>query len=409
MQIEDREFILHTSEIVACLTRCQNTKELLEEVHTIVRKITYAENFCVVLLGDDGYLRFPYVADSETRMDLQSLDHLTIDDIHSNLIFYALTSNIHCNYSKEMIQHLEAESLVKVESKMPEQWLSFPLVADESSLGAIILQTYDKNITYSDHDIELLIMISHVISNALNVFSFQEQLFHANTSLKAYQTNLEKLIEVKTETLEQKTLNLELEVAERKKLQSELELNVLDLEQEIIKNRELSNKLEHQATHDYLTDLANRLYLNEYLTRCGAKMDRGTYTLYLLFIDLDGFKQINDNHSHEAGDAVLIEVSNRLTKLMRGYDLVARIGGDEFVVVLELVDDHELVENIGKRIITEISRDYIVDDKILSIGASIGVASAETKEQLDMVILNADHAMYTAKSEGKGRVCWHHD
>ncbi|MDC2890420.1 GAF domain-containing protein [Psychrosphaera algicola] len=114
-----------------------------------------------------------------------------------------------CNYSKEMIEHLQAESLVKVESKIPEQWLSFPLVADEHSLGAIILQTYDPDITYSDHDIELLVMISHVISNSLNVFSYQEQLFYANKSLKAYQSNLENLIEIKTETLEQKTLNLE--------------------------------------------------------------------------------------------------------------------------------------------------------------------------------------------------------
>ncbi|MDO6719592.1 sensor domain-containing diguanylate cyclase [Psychrosphaera sp. 1_MG-2023] len=409
MHIDDREFILHTSEIVACLTKCQNTKELLERVHAILRKITYAENFCVVLLGDDGYLRFPYVADTENRVDLQSLDHLTVDDIHSNLIFYALTSNIVCNYSKEMIEHLQAESLVKVESKIPEQWLSFPLVADEHSLGAIILQTYDPDITYSDHDIELLVMISHVISNSLNVFSYQEQLFYANKSLKAYQSNLENLIEIKTETLEQKTLNLEMEVTERKKLQKELELNVLDLEQEIIKNKELGNKLEHQATHDYLTDLANRQYLNGYLARCGAKMARGKFTIYLLFIDLDGFKHINDNYGHAAGDAVLIEVSNRLTKLMRGYDIVARIGGDEFVVVLELVDSDELVENIGERIITEISRDYMFEDQKLTIGASIGVARAETKEQLDMVILNADHAMYAAKSEGKGRVCWHRE
>lgn len=407
MHINEHELLLRTGEIVACLTKCKNTRELVEEIHNIISKIIYAENFCVVLLGDDGYLRFPYVVDTYSDENQESLEGLTIDDIHSNLIFYALTSNLVCNYSREMIETLQQESLVILDSRLPEQWVSIPLSVDDKSLGAVILQSYDPQHQYNDNDIELMVIISHVLSNALSVFSFQEQLHYANQSLTAYQGKLESLIEARTASLEKKKNMLQLEVTQRKLLQKELEQKVLQLETESMKNRELQERLEHQAAHDFLTGLANRQQLQEYLVRCRSKIERGNYAVYLLFIDLDGFKAVNDTYGHEMGDKILISVSQRLTQLMRGHDLIARIGGDEFVVVLEQIDHPSQVEDIAMRVIAELSREYEFDDQTVSIGCSIGVANAQSTDGLDKVILNADQAMYVAKAKGKGTLSWH--
>lgn len=407
MQIDHRKLMYKTGEIVACLTKCRNTHDLVQELHRIIADIVNVENFCIVLLREDGTLHFPFISG---KVDLDSTVNMadkTIEDIQSTLTFYALTSNMVCNYSKEMIDNLQRESLVELHSDTPQQWISIPLSVDDESLGAIIVQTFDTQTTYSDEDVELLVIISHVLSNALSAFNYQEQLYYANSSLKAYQTKLEELIEARTASLEQKTKSLELEVTQRKLLQKELEQKLLLLENEMMVNQELRVELAHQASHDFLTGLSNRQDLHAYLARCRSKMARSELLIHVLFIDLDGFKQVNDNYSHEVGDSVLVSVGARLEELMRKHDFIARIGGDEFVVVLESIKERELVDIIAQRIIDKISEPYLVDDNVVTIGASIGVAQAQTPEALDQVVLDADHAMYNAKSCGKGVVSWH--
>lgn len=407
MQCHDRDLAIRTGKIVACLTKCQNTAELLEEVHEIISDIVYVDNFCVVLLDEDGTVRFPYVVDSENYIDTNSLVNLTIDDIQSSLFFYALTSNVVCNYSHDLIENLRLESLVKLDYKTPEQWISVPLTVDEKSLGALIVQSYTPSQTYTDSDVELLVTIGHVLSNALNIFSSQQQLNYANTSLKAYQYKLESLIDVRTKSLEHKTKTLELEVTQRKLLQKELEQKVLELESVIDKNNLLKERLEHQAGHDFLTGLANRQQLNQHLNRYASKMSRKPFSLYMLFIDLDGFKNVNDTLGHPMGDQVLIAVSQRLIKLMRSHDLIARIGGDEFVIAIEDVEADKVVTEIGERIINELSREFEIDNKKVSIGASVGIAKGSTAKELEELILHADQAMYIAKANGKGRINWY--
>ena len=293
MHVNDRTLVKQISRIVSCLTKKTDIRSMMEEIHSVISEILYAENFYVVLSNDGGALHFPYFVDSKDDFSEETLNALSLEDIQSSLTYFALTSTMECNFTRKDIDNLQRENLINVVGTLPEQWMSFPLVVDEYSLGAFIIQSYRDPNEYSEHDVELLKGISHVVSSAITVFQSQEDLAYANMSLKAYQTKLETLIKVRTEIIEQKKKDLEEEVAQRKELQEELELKVSQLESQITKNQELQRQLEHQATHDHLTGLANRHELNNVINRLAAKMQRALRHVYLLFIDLDGFKAVN--------------------------------------------------------------------------------------------------------------------
>ena len=124
--------------------------------------------------------------------------------------------------------------------------------------------------------------------------------------------------------------------------------------------------------------------------------------LALVFLDLDGFKQINDVHGHDAGDALLIEVAARLRKHLRSSDLIARLGGDEFLVVLEDIQDLTPVETVSRKLLSEIARPLHLAGAGLQVTASIGI-SVLPDDAVDASALmkHADTAMYAAKEAGK--------
>jgi diguanylate cyclase (GGDEF)-like protein len=121
-----------------------------------------------------------------------------------------------------------------------------------------------------------------------------------------------------------------------------------------------------------------------------------------VFIDLDGFKQVNDAHGHDAGDALLIEVAARLRKHLRSSDLIARLGGDEFLVVLEDIQDLVPVEAVSRKLLSELARPFALATGEVQVTASIGV-SALPDDAIDAGALmkHADTAMYAAKQAGK--------
>ncbi len=135
-----------------------------------------------------------------------------------------------------------------------------------------------------------------------------------------------------------------------------------------------------------------------------ARARRAKTMAALLFVDLDDFKPINDTLGHKAGDEVLRQIAKRLTSRLREIDTVARIGGDEFTVVLADVAEKEAVSKMAKKLIGALSEPFSIDGKKVSLGASIGVAlyprHAETPEDL---LIQADNAMYAAKENGKGQ------
>jgi diguanylate cyclase (GGDEF)-like protein len=168
--------------------------------------------------------------------------------------------------------------------------------------------------------------------------------------------------------------------------------------------RRLHEELERQATHDALTRLPNRALLFDRITHALQVRRRTGRELAVLFIDLDGFKRVNDVHGHQAGDELLITVAQRLCGVVREADTVSRLGGDEFVVLCEDLDDGRRQVVIAERIIAELERSIVLaSGETANVSASIGIAHAEDADSASDLIVRADRAMYAAKQAGRGR------
>ena len=171
---------------------------------------------------------------------------------------------------------------------------------------------------------------------------------------------------------------------------------------------EHKNALAHTAKHDVLTGLPNRFMFNEIIEKSMAYALRNNRLLTLLFIDLDGFKQINDHYGHDIGDCLLIALSQRFNKTIRAEDIVARLGGDEFVVALTDIDRKEDAGFFVERLLKELAHEVTCDDeniKDLKISASVGITFYPQARELgsEALLRQADQAMYQAKSAGKNR------
>jgi diguanylate cyclase (GGDEF)-like protein/PAS domain S-box-containing protein len=163
--------------------------------------------------------------------------------------------------------------------------------------------------------------------------------------------------------------------------------------------------LAHQATHDPLTDLPNRSLLLDHLELALARAARSRLAVALLFLDLDRFKTVNDNLGHEAGDELLVEVSERIHSVLRPIDTLARLGGDEFVILCDEIDNEHHAVTIAERIATAIeSRPFLLSGASLDVTASIGIALANDEHTHPEALLrDADAAMYRAKDQGRAR------
>ena len=161
-------------------------------------------------------------------------------------------------------------------------------------------------------------------------------------------------------------------------------------------------RIANLAYSDPLTGLANRTSLLPALDQAVQRARRKNSKLAVVFLDLDGFKQINDMHGHDAGDALLVELAGRLRDNLRASDLVARLGGDEFVVVLEEVQDPEPVEIVAKKLLAETVRPYKLPGAQPSLTASIGISMfPDDAADVAALMKHADIAMYAAKQAGK--------
>ncbi|PIW42231.1 MAG: GGDEF domain-containing protein, partial [Zetaproteobacteria bacterium CG12_big_fil_rev_8_21_14_0_65_55_1124] len=170
----------------------------------------------------------------------------------------------------------------------------------------------------------------------------------------------------------------------------------------MVKRQLAEDELTRMAHFDLLTGLPNRPLLYDRLGVALANAQRNKQPLSVFFLDLDGFKGVNDSLGHEAGDHVLIEVATRLQHCIRGSDTVARLGGDEFVLVLSSTTDPEAAGAIATKVIKTLSEPIMFNDQPCSIGASIGIAIyPKDGETQDALMSKADTAMYAAKEGGK--------
>jgi diguanylate cyclase (GGDEF)-like protein/PAS domain S-box-containing protein len=177
--------------------------------------------------------------------------------------------------------------------------------------------------------------------------------------------------------------------------------------QDISERKQADEELIKTARYDTLTGLPNRLMFQDYFARCLSRVARTTQHLGLLFVDLDGFKAVNDTLGHLAGDQLLQLVAQRLVKCVRAADMVSRFGGDEFIVILEDCDPGFLTMLAG-RILRELGLPYSLGDHAAHITASIGIAlHPQCGSDQHTLIQKADAAMYEVKKQGKNgcRLC----
>ncbi|HEX5070405.1 MAG TPA: diguanylate cyclase [Vicinamibacterales bacterium] len=167
--------------------------------------------------------------------------------------------------------------------------------------------------------------------------------------------------------------------------------------------REASRHLSHLAAHDALTDLPNRLLLNDRLTRAIAFAERHNKPVAVLFLDVDGFKAVNDSLGHAAGDAILRSIARRLKAVLRRSDTVSRYSGDEFVIVLPEIDQTDDAALVAKKLVRAASGPHRIDARNVTVTASVGIALyPDDGRDAEVLIKHADSAMYQAKRTGAG-------
>jgi len=166
-----------------------------------------------------------------------------------------------------------------------------------------------------------------------------------------------------------------------------------------IDRKRSETELARLAHYDSLTGIPNRLLFNDRLDRALQRAERGDTPFALLYLDLDGFKAINDNHGHDAGDKLVKGIARRLSQCIRRSDSVARLGGDEFTVLLERVTSTNDIVTITQKIIDVITEPFMVDGHPLRVGSSVGIAVyPEAGSDAATLLRHADRAMYQAKA-----------
>ena len=187
------------------------------------------------------------------------------------------------------------------------------------------------------------------------------------------------------EDLSQQNVRLQVEIAERQRAEA---------------------RVLHSAMHDPLTGLPNRLLFRDRLDTSIARALRAGSSFAVAYLDIDGFKPVNDTHGHQVGDQLLVEIAKRLTGRLRGADTVARLGGDEFGLIMEGLTDPAIVLKVAQALISALRVPFVLraeEGEIeVTIGASVGVAVfPETAESADALVNAADEAMYRVKRGGR--------
>lgn len=169
--------------------------------------------------------------------------------------------------------------------------------------------------------------------------------------------------------------------------------------------RELTERLHHWAQHDFLTGLPNRILFHDRLNQSLALARREKSKIAVLFLDLDGFKKVNDQYGHAVGDKLLQGVGLRIRQSLRESDTLCRLGGDEFVILLHKISSVEDAKRAGDRVLESFKSDVLVDGRPLSVSCSIGVAVfPDDTDSAEALIVCADAAMYSAKMRGRNMV-----
>jgi diguanylate cyclase (GGDEF)-like protein/PAS domain S-box-containing protein len=194
------------------------------------------------------------------------------------------------------------------------------------------------------------------------------------------------------------------DITERKQMEEDLKRTAAELIQSNAELKESATHLRHLANHDPLTGLPNRKLFQERLNQALGWAKENGQQVALLFLDLDGFKSINDNLGHDVGDLLLQAISRRLIGCLRGSDTVARLGGDEFTVILPAIPGLQDTARVAEKILFTLSQPYEIEENTIRVTSSIGISLYPVNgEETEILIKEADSAMYAAKEAGKSR------
>ncbi|HCY63968.1 MAG TPA: hypothetical protein DHV59_14290 [Oxalobacteraceae bacterium] len=180
-------------------------------------------------------------------------------------------------------------------------------------------------------------------------------------------------------------------------------IGVLGMYEDITERKHLEQKLEQMAHYDSLTGLPNRAYFYDQLKQAICRSKRHNSILALMYFDIDKFKQINDTYGHDIGDLVIALFAKRVKDTVREIDIVGRLGGDEFCLIVEALSSRKAAETVAQKLIEAMQPVFQVGEKALQVSTSIGIAFHEPGMAADELIRKADHAMYQAKQAGRNR------
>lgn len=338
--------------------------EFCAVMHAIVGNLIPAQNFYIALVSDDGgTLHFPYFADETPGVPVSR-------PMGNGITEYLIRKGEPVLSDCEGIYALAAAGHCEVMGTAALSWLGVPLIGARGVLGAVVVQSYRPEVTYGANDQSLLAFVSYHIASSL-------ERRRAAADMRASHQLLEQRVE-------QRTRELREQIQAREAIQAQLE---------------------HQVLHDALTGLPNRGYLRDRLQRVLGRVRRHRGQEFaLLYLDVDRFKVINDSLGHSAGDAVLIEVAQRFLSCVRENDVVARLSGDEFAILLEDYEDPETPTLVAQRVIESMAAAITLPESTVqpsvSIGIALGSAATPGSEEL---LRSADTAMYRAKAAGRNR------
>ena len=352
---------------IAALASSDDTSDsFYRHVHAVIGELINAKNFYVALASEDGHtVSFPYAVDQ--RND----DWGTRSHARGLTEFVLRTRTPQRVDAARMKILVEAGELDAVTTATPALvWLGVPLLGADRPIGVVAVQSYDEGVELDKRDAELLTFVSYQLASSIQRRKAAERLKQANATLE--------------NRVGERTRELRDQISVREKVEA---------------------KLHHQVMHDALTGLPNRIYLRDCIERGIARMRRDpSQRLGLLYIDVDRFKVVNDSLGHRAGDEVLREVGRRLSECARGSDVVARLAGDEFAILIEQANPPEDVAKVAQRVLTSLQSPIVLAERKLRLSVSIGIAIADDSNgSADGIVHDADRALYRAKAAGRNR------
>lgn len=351
-------------------------EELLKKLLYILLENAGAQRICYLIKREEKYVIL-----AEGNITENQIEVMKEEDLESNL---ALPKKIvyYVIHSKDTII-LNSSSIsdkfitdTYIAEKKPKSVMCMPVLNKGNLIGMLYLENSLIDGAFDSERIEIIKIISSQLAISLENAILYNDLERSEKQLREHHDKLEELIEKRT----------------------------AKLKEEIIERKKAEKLLEEMASHDHLTGLANRKSFQSQLNYSLEFSKFNSLYLAILFIDLDGFKTINDSFGHDCGDIVIKTIAERLLKTVRKCDLVSRFGGDEFVIIIKNLKNTDIINEICRNIINEVSLPIILDLSKVFVTASIGVSVFPNDgDTINELVNKADNAMYEAKKSGKNK------